>query len=121
MGDERRRLEAAIAPLVAAVGGSIVDVDDVVDGDITIEWDETTVLGVRLEEIVSLDRLIDAAEEQMSAPLGELDRAERLNAIRLLDQRGAFNVRRSIDEVANAMGVSRITVYNYLNEVRDDG
>ena len=36
-------------------------------------------------------------------------------AIRLLDDRGAFILRRAVEDVADAMGVSRITVYNYLN------
>jgi predicted transcriptional regulator YheO len=33
----------------------------------------------------------------------------------LLDDRGAFQLRRSVEEVADALGVSRFTVYNYLN------
>ena len=38
-------------------------------------------------------------------------------AVRLLDERGAFILRRAVEEVADAMGVSRITVYNYLNAI----
>jgi predicted transcriptional regulator YheO len=37
--------------------------------------------------------------------------------VRLLDERGAFQLRKSIEDVADALGVSRITVYNYLNAV----
>jgi predicted transcriptional regulator YheO len=33
----------------------------------------------------------------------------------MLDQRGAFTLRRAVEDVADATGVSRITVYNYLN------
>ena len=33
----------------------------------------------------------------------------------LLDERGAFQLRKSVEEVADALGVSRFTVYNYLN------
>ena len=33
----------------------------------------------------------------------------------MLDQRGAFTLRRAVEDVADEMGVSRITVYNYLN------
>jgi len=35
--------------------------------------------------------------------------------VRLLDERGAFQLRRSVEVVADALGVSRFTVYNYLN------
>lgn len=113
-------LEVAIGPLVTAIGASIVDIDEVEDGDVTLAWEGTPAVGVRLAEFVSLDRLIEAVEEQLDAPLGKLDRRGRLSAVQLLDQRGAFNMRRSIDATAQAMGVSRITVYNYLNEVRDE-
>ena len=44
-----------------------------------------------------------------------LSREEKQKAIRLLDDRGAFILRRAVEDVADAMGVSRITVYNYLN------
>ena len=33
----------------------------------------------------------------------------------MLEERGAFQIRKSIEDTADAMGVSRITVYNYLN------
>ena len=34
-----------------------------------------------------------------------------------LDEKGAFILRRAVEDVADAMGVSRITVYNYLNAI----
>jgi predicted transcriptional regulator YheO len=40
-------------------------------------------------------------------------------AVRLLDEQGAFLLRKSIEYVADAMGVSRITIYNYLNAIKD--
>jgi predicted transcriptional regulator YheO len=33
---------------------------------------------------------------------------------------GAFMLRRSVEDVADALGVSRITVYNYLNAMRGE-
>ena len=36
-------------------------------------------------------------------------------ALRLLEERGAFEMRRSAETVAEALGVTRFTVYNYLN------
>jgi len=44
-----------------------------------------------------------------------LSRHDKQRAIRLLDQNGAFILRRAVEDVADAMAVSRITVYNYLN------
>jgi predicted transcriptional regulator YheO len=37
--------------------------------------------------------------------------------VRLLDERGAFVLRSSVEQVADAMWVSRGTVYNYLNAI----
>lgn len=39
--------------------------------------------------------------------------------MRILEARGAFSVRHGVETVAGALGVSRFTVYNYLN--RDAG
>jgi predicted transcriptional regulator YheO len=58
-------------------------------------------------------------ETTLGAPLPDLTREEKQAAVRMLDQQGAFLLRRSIDEVAGAMGVSRITIYNYLNAIRE--
>ena len=68
----------------------------------------------------ALDRIIWSIEIEMGARLEELDRSEKQAAVRLLDESGAFLLRRSIEDVAERMGVSRITIYNYLNAMRGD-
>ena len=65
----------------------------------------------------ALDRLIDSVERELGAKLPHLTREEKQRAVRLLDQAGAFTLRRSVEDVADALGVSRITVYNYLNAI----
>ncbi|SFO84002.1 HTH domain-containing protein [Amycolatopsis arida] len=62
-----------------------------------------------------LDRLIRQVEAELGAPLAELDRPGKQRAVRLLDERGAFQLRKSVAAVAEALGVTRFTVYNYLN------
>jgi hypothetical protein len=112
-------LSRAIEPLVEAVGGSLVDVDDIAGGDVILVWEGEPVVGVRLADIVSLDRLVSTVEEQLGAPLADLDRADKQRAIRMLEERGAFRLRKSIEDVAAVMGVSRITIYNYLSATKD--
>jgi predicted transcriptional regulator YheO len=71
---------------------------------------------VRLPQLYgALDRLIRQVEIDLGAPLQDLSRSDKQFAVKLLDQRGAFILRRAVEDVADAMGVSRITVYNYLN------
>jgi predicted transcriptional regulator YheO len=65
----------------------------------------------------ALDRLIDSVERELGGPLSRLSRNDKQKAIRLLDELGAFTLRRAVEDVADAMGVSRITVYNYLNAI----
>ena len=54
-------------------------------------------------------------ERRHGRPLTELDRKTKQSVIRILETRGAFSVRHGVETVATALGVSRFTVYNYLN------
>lgn len=67
-----------------------------------------------------LARLIAEVEGELDGPLAGLPRAEKQHAVRLLEERGAFEMRRSAETVAEAMGLTRFTIYNYLNRVRGD-
>jgi hypothetical protein len=119
MNSEASDLAKAIEPVVAAIGGTVVPIEDIEEGDIPLEWDGAPALAVRLDEVVSLERMIETVEQQLGGPLSELDRSAKQQAVRLLDDRGAFRLRRSIEEVGEAMGVSRITIYNYLSAIKE--
>lgn len=67
----------------------------------------------------ALARLIADVERELGAALGELDRPGKQRAVRLLRERGAFGLRKSVSSVADALGVTRFTVYNYLNREVD--
>jgi predicted transcriptional regulator YheO len=56
--------------------------------------------------------------DELHGPPGALDRAAKQAAGRLLDERGAITLRRSIEDVADALGVSRVTVDNDLEAIR---
>lgn len=112
-------LEQAIRPLVEALGASVVSVSEATSSDVLLEWDGSPVVAVRVDLHDTLVGLINSVEHELGAPLGLLDRVGKQAAIRILDERGAFAIRRSIEDVADAMGVSRITIYNYLNAIRE--
>ena len=61
-----------------------------------------------------LSRLIADVERELGGSLATLPRAEKQHAVRLLEERGAFEMRRSAETVAEALGLTRFTVYNYL-------
>lgn len=109
----------AIAPLLDTIGGVVVDPEDAVEGDLPIVWESETIGAVRLGSLSgALDRMVSHIEAELGAPLQKLDRVDKQRAVRMLDDQGAFLLRKSIDEVADRMGVSRITIYNYLTAVR---
>ncbi|MEU0509650.1 helix-turn-helix domain-containing protein [Amycolatopsis sp. NPDC006125] len=63
----------------------------------------------------TLERLIADVERELGTRLTDLDRPGKQRAVRLLEERGAFAMRRAAPTVAEALGVTRFTVYNYLN------
>jgi hypothetical protein len=108
----------AVRPVVRAVGATLVAADDREPSDVPLVWDGVVVAAVRMPPLHgALDRLIDTVETELGGPLPSLSREDKQRAIRLLDARGAFILRRAVEDVADAMGVSRITVYNYLNAI----
>ncbi|MBB5154825.1 helix-turn-helix domain-containing protein [Saccharopolyspora phatthalungensis] len=111
-------LAHAIAPLLEHIGGTAVPADECEPGDIVLHWEGAPAIAVRLpgEELTSaLDRMIRTLEGELGGRLPDLPRADKQRAVRLLEERGAFTLRKSVETVAKALGVSRFTVYNYLN------
>ena len=103
-----------VLPLLEFLGGTLVA--DAGPGDLPVERSGRTIAYVRNAELHSaLDRMIGAVERDAGARLSDMDRAEKQVAIRVLDEQGAFLLRGAVDQVARSMGVSRVTLYSYLN------
>ena len=114
----RHPLVLAVRPVVEALGATMVAVEDREPGDLPLQWDGQVIAAVRMAPLHgALDRLIESVERELGAPLPSLSRDDKQRAVRMLDERGAFILRRAVEDVADAMGVSRITVYNYLNAI----
>jgi hypothetical protein len=112
----RHPLLAALEPVAAALGATIVVSTKVQPGDIPLHWDGQLVGGLRLPGVQgALERMIAAVEHELGGPLDALTREDKQAAVQMLHDRGAFELRRSVEAVAEAMGVSRFTIYNYLN------
>ena len=114
----RHPLLLAVKPIIEALGAQIVPLESREPGDLPLKWEGVEVAAVRMAPLHgALDRLIEGVEREFGTRLPQLSREEKQRAIRLLDERGAFTLRRAVEDVADAMGVSRITIYNYLNAV----
>ncbi|MBY8885829.1 helix-turn-helix domain-containing protein [Streptomyces sp. PTM05] len=106
----------AVKPLVDAMGGVLVPPDQARGDDVVLSWEGAQIVAVRLPHIAdSLDHILADLERRRGRPLAELDRKDKQTVVRILEERGAFSVRHGVETVASALGVSRFTVYNYLN------
>jgi len=117
---------AALGPAAGALGARVVEPEDMSAGDVPLVWRGEVVGGLRGrrppgDRREGLGELVELVEGEFGAPLADLPRADKQRAVRLLDERGAFAFRNAADEVADAMGVSRVTIYNYLNATRAGG
>ena len=70
-----------------------------------------------IDELASL--LLRTAIPDQGEP-GELSREQKIAAVRSLKKRGFFLLRDAAEKAATALGVSRFTIYNYLNEIDDE-
>ncbi len=106
----------ALQPLIDAAGAATVAAADLTGSDVPLKWNGATVAGVRLPPIHgSLDRIMAVVEAELGMPLDSLSRPGKQVAIRRLDELGAFVLRRAVEDISEALGMSRITVYSYLN------
>ncbi len=106
----------AVKPVAEAVGGELVEPGGLAEGDIPLVWEGELVGGFRVPGLHgALQRMLHALEKEAGRPLAELSREEKQRAVHQLDLAGAFTLRRAVEEVADALGISRFTVYNYLN------
>ena len=62
----------------------------------------------------ALNRMIIAAATQVGVPTSEMSRFQKQQVVRYLDERGAFLIKKAVEQVAGELGVSRFTIYNYL-------
>jgi hypothetical protein len=112
----RHPLLVALEPVAVALGAQLVETDAAERGDIPLAWEGRVVGALRLPGVTgALQRMVTAVEAELGSPLAELSREDKQRAVRLLDLRGAFRLRKAVEEVADLMGVSRFTIYNYLN------
>ncbi|MFD7662057.1 helix-turn-helix domain-containing protein [Streptomyces sp. NPDC059788] len=106
----------AVKPLVDAMGAEMVAPEQAQGDDVVLAWEGRDRVAVRLPHLSdSLDHLLAELQRRHGMPLSELDRRTKQSVVRILEARGAFSVRHGVETVAGALGVSRFTVYNYLN------
>ena len=113
-------LQKALLPLADILGIEILDKDEISESDLPLMWEGEVIGGVRRHNLNgALTRLLSAVEIEMNLKVKDMDRIQK-QAVALLNEWGAFNLRKSVESVAEALEVSRFTVYNYLERSEND-
>ena len=67
-----------------------------------------------------LDDLIEKAAAQIGKPVAMMTKDDKIRAIRYLNKAGAFLVTRSGDKVSKYFGISKYTLYSYIDAKTSD-
>ena len=62
-----------------------------------------------------LDELIEQSVQQVGKPVALMNKDDKVRAIRFLNESGAFLVTKSTDKVAKYFGISKYTLYSYID------
>ena len=76
-------------------------------------------------EMEDSSHILEIAEELIEKIIGSQDvnamkRDEKIGLIRFMDQKGLFLIKGTVERVAKRMGISKVTVYSYLDEIKDE-
>ena len=67
-----------------------------------------------------LETMLQQAVAFIGKPVPQMSKADRMRIVEVLDDAGAFELRKAIPAVATYLGVTRFTIHNYLNEIREE-
>lgn len=65
-----------------------------------------------------LDYLLQEAQKSVNRSLDETTREEKMRILEFLDRKGAFLISKAGEKIHEALGISKFTLYNYLETIR---
>ena len=65
-----------------------------------------------------LDDLLRESVELVGKPVALMDREDKIRAIRFLNDAGALLITKSGDKIATFFGISKYTLYSYIDEAK---
>lgn len=71
-----------------------------------------------VDELAS--HLIHQAIVEQNVPVDLMRKEHKIAVVRTLKDRGMFMLRDAVEMIATSLGVTRFTIYNYLNELEDE-
>lgn len=68
-----------------------------------------------------LEKLCMQGQRLIGKPAAIMDREEKINFLKFLDEKGAFLITRSSEKVCQFLSISKFTLYKYLEGIRGNG
>ncbi len=66
-----------------------------------------------------LDSMISKAIEEINKPVSLMQKEDNLRVVDIVDKKGGFMIKGAVHQLANELNVSRFTIYNYLDEIKN--
>lgn len=66
-----------------------------------------------------LEELIEQSVQLINKPVSQMNREDKIRAIRFLYDEGAFLITKSSDRISKFFGISKYTLYNYIDQKED--
>ena len=63
-----------------------------------------------------LDELIEQSVAMVGKPVEMMNKSDKVRAIGFLSDMGAFLITKSGDKISQRFGISKFTLYNYIDE-----
>ena len=63
--------------------------------------------------------MFDGCLEHLGKRPAQMRKSDRVALVAMLKEKGMFHMQRSVPYVAERLGVTKYTIYNYLNELEN--
>ena len=65
-----------------------------------------------------MEAMVSGELEVMQKPVAYMQKEDKLAVVESLEEKGIFDIKGAVEYVAERLGVTNFTVYNYLKEIR---
>lgn len=67
-----------------------------------------------------LENIISNALNKLGVPVQNMNKEAKMSFLKYLDNKGIFTIKKSSVKICELLGISKFTLYNYLDEIRKD-
>lgn len=101
----------------------MVNFKEFIDEFMAIEQEKEEEEEEEEENIELMENVVEIADDLIDRIIAnhakdDLKRREKINLIKFMDEKGIFLIKGSVDKVADKLGISKVTVYSYLDEIK---